>query len=195
MNEKKKVLFDPGYAPIVIDSIGQVGYVYYMFSAIPNLKLKRLNFPMTFKKIEKLLKINVSFYLGCLLWANIIFNCKDCEIDGNKLLGENVKEDEYTSEINFLIDFLEKDFPRDCKYFMNKEYMPDKKYLKVLKTYKDFLVINKGFVECSNTNQIKMPEYCKKFNSEVLETVREKINSAILNKDITSLFDCYDYIL
>ena len=195
MNEKKKVLFDPGYAPIVIDSIGQVGYVYYMFSAIPNLKLKRLNFPMTFKKIEKLLKINVSFYLGCLLWANIIFNCKDCEIDGNKLLGENVKEDEYTSEINFLINFLEKDFPRDCKYFMNKNYLPDEKYLTILKTYRDFLIINSGFVACSNTNQILIPKGCKKFSAEVIETVKEKINSAISKKDITLLFDCFEYIL
>ena len=83
MDNKNEVLFDPGYAPIVIDSIGQIGYTYYIFSAIPNLKLKRLNFPNTFKKIERLLKINISFYLGCLLWANIISNYKDCEITGN----------------------------------------------------------------------------------------------------------------
>ncbi len=195
MEKKKKVLFDPGYAPIVIDSIGQIGYVYYMFSAIPNLKLKRLNFPITFKKIEKLLKINISFYLGCLLWANIISNCKDCEIEGNKLLGEDAKEDEYTSEINFLIDFLEKDFSRDCKYFMNKEYVPDEKYIKILKTYRKFLVINRGFVECSNTNQIKLPDCCKSFDEGVIDLVKEKIDFAISNKDLTSLFDCYNYIL
>ena len=195
MEKKKKVLFDPGYAPIVIDSIGQIGYVYYMFSAIPNLKLRRLNFPITFKKIEKLLKINISFYLGCLLWANIISNCKDCEIEGNKLLGEDAKEDEYTSEINFLIDFLEKDFSRDCKYFMNKEYVPDEKYIKILKTYRKFLVINRGFVECSNTNQIKLPDCCKSFDEGVIDLVKEKIDFAISNKDLTSLFDCYNYIL
>lgn len=195
MDNKNEVLFDPGYAPIVIDSIGQIGYTYYIFSAIPNLKLKRLNFPNTFKKIERLLKINISFYLGCLLWANIISNYKDCEITGNKLLGEDAKEEEYTSEINFLINFLEKDFPRDCKYFMNKQYSPDEKYIKILKTYKEFLIINNGFVSCSNTNQILIPKGCKKFSAEVIETVKEKINSAISKKDTTLLFDCFEYIL
>ncbi len=194
MTENKKVLFDPGYAPLVIDSIGQVGYTYYMFSAIPNLKLKRLNFPMTFKKIERLLKVNVSFYLGCLLWANFISKFSDCEIEGNKLLGEDAKEEEYTSEISFLIDFLEKDFPRDCKYYMNKEYLPDEKYLKILKTYKDFLIINKGFVSCSNTNQIKMPENIKPFDEKNGEVVNSIIQKAIKDKDLAELFEVYDLI-
>ena len=42
MMNDKKVLFDPGYAPLVLDSIGQVGYTYYIFSAIPNPKLKKI---------------------------------------------------------------------------------------------------------------------------------------------------------
>lgn len=194
MTENKKVLFDPGYAPIVIDSIGQVGYTYYMFSAIPNLKLKRLNFPMTFNKIEKLLKVNVSFYLGCLMWASVISKCDDCEIEGNKLLGEDAKEEEYTSEINFLINFLEKDFPRDCKYFMNKNYLPDEKYLTILKTYRDFLIINSGFVACSNTNQIKLPENIKKLNNENIEKIKIEIQNSIDIKDLSKLFEFYDLI-
>ena len=44
MKDEKIILFDPGFAPLVIDSIGQVGYTYYMFSAVPDLKLKRLNY-------------------------------------------------------------------------------------------------------------------------------------------------------
>lgn len=194
MNEKKKVLFDPGYAPIVIDSIGRVGYTYYMFSAIPNLKLKRLNFFSTFQKIEKLLKTNASFYLGCLLWASVISNYVDCEIEGNKLLGEDTKEEEYTSEISFLIDFLKKDLPRDYKYFMNKQYLPDEKYLKILETYKNFLIINSGFVNCSNTNQIKMPENLKLLDDNNREIVNSLIQKAIKDKDLTELFDAYDLI-
>ena len=121
MNDKK-VLFDPGYAPLVIDSIGQIGYTYYVFSAVPNVKIKKINFLQTLKKIDALLKTNVSFYLGCLLWASYISQFDDCEIEGNKLLGEECSEEEYTSEINFLIDFVSNQLPRDSKYYSGKNY-------------------------------------------------------------------------
>ena len=133
MMNDKKVLFDPGYAPLVIDSIGQVGYTYYVFSAVPNVKLKKINFPHTLSKINRLLKDNISFYLGCLLWGSYISQFADYQIDGNKLLGEDAKEEEYTSEINFLIDLIEIQLPRDCKYYQNKNFEVDERYLKILK--------------------------------------------------------------
>ena len=60
MKNNKKVLFDPGYAPIVIDSLGAVGYTYYIFSVTKDMRTKKINFPSVFKKIESLLKINIS---------------------------------------------------------------------------------------------------------------------------------------
>ena len=35
-NNFKTVKFDPGYAPIVMNAFGQVGYTYYIFNAIQN---------------------------------------------------------------------------------------------------------------------------------------------------------------
>ena len=115
----KKVKFDPGYAPIVIDSFGQVGYTYYTFSAISDLKLKRLNFPHTLRKIERFLKTNIAFYLGCLMWASYIKQFDNAELEGNQLLGEECSEEEYTSEINFLIDFVSNQLPKDSKYYLS----------------------------------------------------------------------------
>lgn len=192
--ENKKVKFDPGYAPLIIDSIGQVGYTYYIFSAGGNTKIKKINFPMVFKKIEKLLKTNIAFYLGCLLWANCIAQVKNAEIEGNKLLGEDAKEKEYTGEISFLIELVETTLCRDCKYYLGKPYVPDNRYLPILKTYKDFLIINQGFVNCSNTNQIKLPENLKKPKEDELKLIEEKITQAINNKDIAALFECYELI-
>ena len=195
MKEKDKVLFDPGYAPIVIDSLGVVGYTYYMFSASKDMRVKKINFPSVFKKIENLLKINVSFYLGCLLWASCIASIDNGELEGNKLLGEDAKEEEYTSEIDFLIELVEKGLNRDTKYYINKPYDPDKRYLPILKTYRDFLVINKGFTSCQYTNQIVLPENLKKLNKNQIEALKEKINSAIASKDVTLLLDEYELIL
>ena len=194
MENNKKVLFDPGYAPIVIDSLGAVGYTYYMFSASKDIRIKKINFPNVLRKIENLLKINVSFYLGCLMWASCIAHLDNYELEGNKLLGEDAKEDEYTSEIKFLIDVVSKELNRDSKYYLNKEYVADKRYLLILETYKDFLIINKGFTFCKLTNQIVLPKNLKKLNEKQIESLKEKINSAIEAKDVTMLLDEYDLI-
>ena len=193
-NNEKIVKFDPGYAPIVIDSFGQVGYTYYTFSAIPDLKLKRLNFPHTLRKLEGFLKTNIAFYLGCLLWASCIKQFNDAEIDGNKLLGEECSEEEYTSEINFLIDFVGVQLPKDSKYYLSKNYIADDKYLPILKTYKEFLILNGGFCNVSKVSQIKLPDNLKKLNNDELNLINEKIHKAINDKEIEQLFDCYNLI-
>ena len=194
MKDEKIILFDPGFAPLVIDSIGQVGYTYYMFSAVPDLKLKRLNFLHIYNKLQKLLKTNIAFYLGCLMWASYIKKFDNYKIEGNKLLGEDCKEEEYTSEIDFLIDFIVNQLPRDCKYYQNRKYISDEKYLPILKTYRDFLVLNKGFVECDNTNQIVLPKNIKKLSDTEKDNLNEKIQQALLNKNIDELLDSYTLI-
>ena len=189
--DNKKVLFDPGYASLVMDSIGAIGYTYYMFNAVQNLKIKRINFPNVFKKLEKLIKTNVAFYLGCLLWASYIKQFDNYEIIGNKLLGETASEEEYTSEINFLIDFIKNQLPKDSKYYLNKSYIPNENYLLILKTYKDFLILNHGFVNCSKTNQIVLPENLKKLNSQELQNVYQKIQEVISAKQIDTLLNYF----
>lgn len=193
MDNKDTIQFDPGYAPIVMDTIGQVGYIYYMFNAVKNVKIKRQNFFAVSIKLEKYLKENISFYLGCLLWASYISRF-DKEITGNKLLGEECTQEEYTSEINFLIDFIENQYPRDYKYYKNKIYVPDERYLPILKAYKEFLILNNGFINCSKTSQIVLPEYFKKPSENELDTINKNIQEAISSKNLTILFECYGII-
>ena len=189
-----KVKFDPGFAPVALEYLGQVGYTYYMFNSIPDKKLKRMNFNFVSKKLETNLKMNISFYLGCLLWASSISNIENAELEGNQLLGEDCEEKEYTSEIDFLLDFVENSYPRDTKYYQNRIYVPDKKFVPILKAYRDFLVLNKGFCNCSNTSQIKMPDYLKVLNEEQIELVKKEIAIAIEKKDLSLLLDCFDFI-
>ena len=126
-----------------------------------------------------------------MLWASYISKFDNYEIDGNKLLGEEAKEEEYTSEINFLIDLIENQLPRDCKYYQGKNYLSDEKYLPILKAYKEFLIINEGFVNCSKTNQIKLPSQIKPTN---LELINENIQNALNEKNIEKLFESYELI-
>lgn len=193
-NLKKKIEFDPGFAPIVIESLGQVGYIYYMFSSIRERKLKKINFASVSAKLEKHLKANVTFYIGCLLWASYISQFENYEISGNKLLGEDCKEEDYTNELDFLIDFIENQYPRDTKYYQNRIYNPDERYIPILKTYREFLVINKGFCACSNTSDILLPENLKKQNKEQLDKIKNIIFKAIEDKDLNTLIDCYEIL-
>ena len=191
MSTNEKVLFDPGFAPLVVDSIGKAGYNYYIFSAISDLRIKRIKFQSTLLIIERELKTQLSFYLGCLMWALYISQFKNCEIEGNKLLGEACEENEYTSEIDFLIDLIKVQLPRDSKYFQNKNYDKFSEYLPILETYKEFLIINKGFVDCDNTDKVRIPN---NINCQDKNLLNEKIQKAIQIKDIESLLDDYNLI-
>ena len=193
-NNLKAVKFDPGYAPIVMNALGQVGYTYYIFNAVQNVKLKRINFPHTLRKIEGFLKTNIAFYLGCLLWASYIKQFENATIEGNQLLGEDCSEEEYTSEINFLIDFVGVQLPKDSKYYLNKNYISDEKYLPILETYKEFLILNKGFCNVSKVSEIVIPSNLKKMTQDELILVNQKIMCAIEDKEIEQLFNCYNLI-
>lgn len=194
MEKKNTVLFDPGYAPIVIESLGQIGYTYYMFSAISNPKIKKINFVGIHNKLEHLLKTNVAFYFGCLLWASYIKQFKDHKIEGNKLLGEVCEENEYLSEIDFLIDFVKNTIPRDMKYYLNKTYTPDSRYLPILEAYREFLKENKGFCNCSNTDEIIIPNCIKKLDSKELEIANKNIQEAIEAKNVDNLIDNFNLL-
>ena len=128
------------------------------------------------------------------MWASCIAPIENGKLEGNKLLGEDAKEEEYTSEIDFLIELVEKGLNRDTKYYLNKQYIADNRYLPILKTYKDFLIINKGFTSCQFTNQIVLPENLKKLDDKQINSLKDKISSAIEAKDITLLLDEFGLI-
>ena len=193
-DKNKKIEFDPGFAPLVIESLGQVGYMYYMFNSIPDKKLKRLNFRVIASKLEKHLELNIAFYMGCLLWASYISEFENYEIEGNKLLGDNSSEKEYTGEFDFLIDFIENQFPRDTKYYINRLYEPDKRYIPILIAYREFLVINKGFCNCSNTSDVKIPSCLKRLENKQLENIKNAIFNAIQEKNLVKLLDYFELI-
>ena len=128
------------------------------------------------------------------IWANYIKQYDNYEIIGNKLLGEKCSEEEYTSEINFLIDFIKNQLPRDTKYYLNKTYKDENGYLIILEAYKEFLILNEGFVNCSKTNQIVLPENLKKLNPQQLTLINEKIQKAISDKNIEEIYELYNYL-
>ena len=192
----EKILFDPGYSTCLFGISDSVEFMYSAFEAsyMP-LKQKKFQFSVLIQKIKSSLKRNISFYLGCLLWASYIKCGENKEIENNPCLNEEYNEEVSLEEINYLVDFVRNKLNRDSKYYLNKPYEPDERYLIVLETYINFIKGNKGFVQTKTTDDIYLPKNIKPIKKADAEIIKTKIENAISKKDLTLLFDLYGYIL
>ena len=80
------VKFDPGIGEYVIDFNDYVNSVYSQLMHFKNMTQKRARFNLYASKIEEYMLNNISFYLGCLIWANYIVteNEKEPKRAGNQ---------------------------------------------------------------------------------------------------------------
>lgn len=190
------VLFDPGYSDCILGVSDNVEFMYSAFvqSSMP-LKQKKFQFSILFPKLKKMLSQNVSFYLGCLLWAVYLKSLKNAVFENNPCLDTEFDEKTAYNETNFLIDFINDKFNKDAKYYINATYKKDERYITVLKTYNEFLKLNEGFKNVKTTADINLPSNLKAPSTGELKTIKQKIDEAISLKDLTKLFDVYELIL
>ena len=83
-------------------------------------------------------------------------------------------------------------FPKDMKYYMSTSFEFDEGVNKILSAYKEFLTINKGFVNTITNMDILLPKGLKTENAEGF---KEKIDDAIASKDLSKLLNYTDLIL
>ena len=103
----------------------------------------------------------------------------------NSYLGLEYKEEENTPETDFTLRFIEL-FPKDMQYFLSKKFEFNPELKKLTEMYREFLVINKGFVDAKNNTDIKLP---KGMLTEGAEEFKEKIDSVIKEGDLSKLVD------
>lgn len=158
-----KALFDPGFAPLVEHFSGNIDICNQIMSSVHSMHQKKFKYKSLYPQLMILIENNVSFYYGCLLWAFYIVNqYKDspAEILNNSFYGINLEELEnydYNEEIDFLINYL-KTIERDSKYYLGKSTNIPSFWLEILNIYKEFLALNKGFVNVKTTGDIHLPE-------------------------------------
>lgn len=192
----QSVLFDPGYSECIYGVADSVTFMYEVFSSsyMP-LKQKKFQFSVLINKIKYLIRKNVGFYLGCLLWASRIKNEKDASIENNPCLGDTYNEESALCDVLELYNFITEKLNKESVYYLNRKYEPDKTYLTILETYMEFVKINKGFVQTTKTKELLLPENIKSLDKSGCITVEEKIKEAIEKKDLTLLFNVYSLIL
>lgn len=177
----EKVPFDPGiaqYAPCFSQDVE-----YYMSQVLATKAVHQRKFkfqivqPHILASLEKI----VGFYSGCLLWAHYIKNTDngaEKEITGNGFFGrdvENSDDFDFLYEIDFLIKYLGK-YEKDLKFFLGKTVNLDEKWLFIAKTYREFLEINKNFVQTKTTKDLKVPEnFAPNLSFEEIKILFDKV--------------------
>ena len=187
----KGLEFDPGFAPFILAFRGTVEYLYLDINKFKNLSQRKMKFRQYYKKFLELFYNNLGFYVGCLMWAAYIKTQPEQEILNNPCLGGVYSEDENTSDVDFMIKFLEL-FPKDMKYFLGENYEINPQDMQILEMYKEFLTINKGFVNSKTNSDILLPQGMKTDNAE---SFKDKIEEIIKGEDLSKFVECRDLIL
>lgn len=189
--------FDPGFAPYIMAFRGTIEYLYADINRFKNFSQRKMKFRQYYKKFIEMFNNNLGFYVGCLMWAAYIKTQPEQEILNNHCLGGAYNEEENVFDTEFLIKFAEL-FPKDMKYFgvndgvNDSSYMTDSQDLKILEMYKEFLTINKGFVESKNNTDILLPAGLK---TEGAEGYKEKIEEVLKSEDLSKLLEYKGMIL
>ena len=181
----KRIEFDPGFAPYIMAFQGTIDYLYSDINRFRNFSQKKMKFMQYYKKVLQIFDNNLGFYVGCLMWAAYIKTQPQQEILSNHCLGKEYNEEENVSETRFILQFVEL-FPKDMKYFLAQNYSFDETTIKLLKTYEEFLTLNKGFVESKYNTDIKLPEAVKTENSK---EYKELIDKVLKTEDLSNLLE------
>ena len=183
--ELKGLEFDPGFGPHILTFQGTVDYLYMDINRFKNFSQKKAKFMQYHKKMIEILNNNLGFYIGCLMWAAYIKTQPKQKILSNHCLGQKYDEENNASETKLMSKFVEL-FPRDMKFFLNKEFSFSVDIKNLLNVYEEFLTINKGFVESEYNIDIKLPDSVKIDNAE---SYKEKIDEVLKTQDLSKLLE------
>lgn len=181
--------FDPGFGPFILAFRGTVEYLYMDINRFKNLSQKKMKFRQYYKRFLEMFYNNLGFYIGCLMWA--IKTQPEQEILNNPCLGGEYNDEENTADTDFMIKFLEL-FPKDMKYFLGIDYKINEDDMKILKLYREFLVLNKGFVNSKTNVDIVLPDGIKTENAENFKNI---IDEVIKSEDLSKLVEYRNLIL
>lgn len=181
------VEFDPGIGNFVINFNEYINEVYSNLYFFKTIHQKKAKFKLIYKQIENAINNNICFYKGCMLWAYLITaKNKDNpkEIKGNvffNLPQEEIENYDYLIQVNFLESFFNS-FEKDMMYYLGIKYEISQEQKEILKTYKEFLTLNKGFINTKTTADIVLPEKIRNLKPDF--DVEKLIFSAIEKENL-----------
>ena len=187
----KGLEFDPGFAPHILAFTGTVEYIYADINHFKNFSQRKIKFRQYHNKLLTVLYNNIGFYAGCIMWAAYIKTQETQDILNNHCLGAKYDENENTSEVDYMKKFVEL-FPKDMQYFMGEKFEFDPKIIEILDAYREFLIVNTGFVSTKQNTDIQLPQNIK---SEGADKYKQIIDEVISSKDLSKFLEYKDMII
>ncbi len=163
MLKDEDIKFDPGFIIHLQAFIPTVEDIYSTINRFKNFGQKRNMFRNYYNRLKSLTDSYIGFYLGCILWAIVLKREKDKPVIGNLCWG-GVYDEGTLYEVDFVKDYA-KQLVKDAKYYLNDQYELKDFEVKILDLYREFLVLNEGFVALQNTNDIKLPSSIKELEN------------------------------
>lgn len=194
MNFDNGAQFDPGFVQHISAFVPNIEYVYAGLDRVKNFTQKKNQFKMYYPKIQSLLKNYLGFYLGCILWATYISQLDEKPVLNNLCFGGEYSEKETLSEVDFIMDYIEQ-LKKDVKYYTGQDFTIDENSINILNAYREFLIVNKGFVETKTTKDIKLPTNLKTPSEKDLEEILSGIEKVIDNGKLYELFPLAQKVL
>lgn len=194
MNFDNGAQFDPGFVQHMSAFVPNIEYIYAGLNRLKNFTLKKNQFKMYYPKIQSLLKNYLGFYLGCILWATYISQLDEKPVLNNLCFGGEYSEKETLSEVDFIMDYIEQ-LKKDVKYYTGQDFTIDENSINILNAYREFLIVNKGFVETKTTKDIKLPTNLKTPSEKDLEEILSGIEKVIDNGKLYELFPLAQKVL
>ena len=192
--ENKHVLFDPGFAQYTTILSLNTDYIYASINQFKNFGQKKMKFKMIYPQLINIVDNNIGFYLGCLLWAIYIKNNENNTlIQNNPCLNGEYNETETLKEIEYSMKYFEQ-LKKDAKYYLNLDYKINSDYIKTLEIYKEFITLNKGFVNTKTTSDIIIPTCLKTPTKDDLEKINNSIQTAVKTGNLIKMFEVYNLI-
>ena len=188
------VPFDPGYSKHVSSFMYFNEQAKRMIFALKTPQQKSFKYRQLLPQILDVMKKEIGFYYGCLLWATYIkyyFENEPKEIEGNSFYGkteEELQKYAYSSEVNYLLEFFNK-YPKDLSYYRVQGEPTEEKYIKTVGIYKDFLEINKSFINTKTSADIILPKEIINPTKEDLEIIKQKIDLTVNDGNFERLFE------
>lgn len=176
--DTKSVLFDPGYARHTTILSISAEYIYSSIAQFKNFGQKKMKFKMLYPQLIHMVDNNAGFCLGSLLWAVYIKSLGNVQIEGNPCLGGTYDEAETVEEADYSIAFFDK-LKNDAKYYIGEDYVIDPLKVKILELYREFLILNKGFVSTKTTDNVELPKGFVIPDKSDCEKIHEKIKEVV----------------
>lgn len=191
--KEKTYLFDPGYAQHTTILSINLDYIYLNLGQYKNLGQKKMQFKMVYQNILKMVNSNVGFCLGCLLWAAYLKSQGNVKIEGNPCLGGTYDEAETVEEADYSIEYYER-LKKDAKYYLGLDYEINSLHVKILELYKEFLILNMGFVSTRTSEDIQLPTQIDIPSSQDAQKIYDKIQEVIESGKLLDLVDVFGLI-